>query len=223
MCGRFSQATPWSEVWAFSQPLVLSVPAEPIVPRYNIAPTQLAWVIASDGQGGAKAGAMRWGLVPHWAKDSKSGFATFNARIETAATKPTFRQAFERRHCLVPVSGYYEWVGEGREKQPWYIHPAEGSVMFLAGLWERWVSPAGESVLSFTVLTEPAEGEMAALHLRKPVMIQAALAPEWLNADAHAAADVLARVRPAALQWHTVGSKVGNARADGEELIRALG
>lgn len=112
MCGRFTQATPWAAVRAFSEPLTLTLPAEPLEPSYNIAPTQQAWVIASDGKGGGKAGQMRWGLVPHWAKDIKCGLATFNARIETAATKPTFRTSFAARHCLVPASGYYEWVGE---------------------------------------------------------------------------------------------------------------
>ena len=171
MCGRFTQAMPWSAVWAFSQPLALAVPDEPLVPRYNIAPTQSAWVIASDGHGGAKAGTMRWGLVPHWGKDLKLGLSSFNARIETAAAKPTFRQAFERRHCLLPASGYYEWVSAGKAKQPWYIRPVDAPMMLFAGLWDRWQSPDGTTLLSFTVLTQAADGELASLHDRRPVMV----------------------------------------------------
>jgi len=197
------------------------VPEEPLLPRYNIAPTQLAWTIASDGKGGLKAGVMRWGLVPHWTKELKSGLATFNARIESAATKPTFRQAFERRHCLVPVSGYYEWVGDGKAKQPWYIHPAEAPLMFLAGLWERWASPIGD-LLSFTVLTEPAEGELKALHDRKPIIISPEMASQWLDALAHRSVEVLAQARSPRLLWHQVGTAVGNARLEGKQLIAAV-
>ena len=219
MCGRFTQAVPWSAVWAFSQPLVLAVPDEPLQPRYNIAPTQSAWVIAGDGRGGAKVGTMRWGLIPHWTKELKAGLATFNARIESAATKPTFRQSFERRHCLVPASGYYEWVGEGKDKQPWYIHPVDAPLMLFAGLWDRWVSPEGEALLSFTVLTDAADGELTTLHDRRPVMLQPEQAATWLDA---------ARWRdeprdfgePPALEWHPVGREVNNARNDYDELIR---
>lgn len=210
---------PWSAVWAFSQPLVLAVPDEPLVPRYNIAPTQSAWVIASDGHGGAKAGTMRWGLVPHWAKDLKSGLATFNARIETAATKPTFRQAFERRHCLVPASGYYEWVGAGKDKQPWYIRPVEAPMMFFAGLWDRWQLPDGTTLLSFTVLTQAADGDLARLHDRRPVMVPPSGAEEWLAAGAGAAERLVQRAGETELAWHRVGKEVSNARAEGASLI----
>jgi putative SOS response-associated peptidase YedK len=98
-----------------------------------------------SGAGGAKVGSMRWGLVPGWADSAASRLSTFNARIESAATKPTFRQVLGRRHCLVPASGYYEWVGRWRAKQPWYIRPANDPLMFFAGLWDRWQSPAGKN------------------------------------------------------------------------------
>lgn len=219
MCGRFTQGIPWSEVWAFLQPLGLAVPEEPLRPRYNIAPAQAAWVIASDGLGGARVGSMRWGLIPHWTKYLKSSLATFNARIESAATKPTFRQSFERRHCLVPASGYYEWVGEGKDKQPWYIHPVDAPLLFFAGLWDRWVSPDGEALLSFTVLTEAADGELSKLHDRRPVMLQPEHAAVWFDAtrwrdEQHALGE------PPALAWHPVGREVNNARIDNEGLIR---
>lgn len=222
MCGRFTQGVPWSEVWAFLQPLVLVVPEEPLRPRYNIAPTQDAWVIAGDGRGGAKAGRMRWGLVPHWAEDVKSGLATFNARLESAVTKPTFRQAFERRHCLVPASGYYEWVGTGKGKQPWYIRPERDPVLFFAGIWDRWVPPMGAPVLSFSMLTMSAEGELAVLHDRRPVMLPPDLAAEWLAPDRHSPVDVLAAAALPALCWHPVGTAVGNVREDDEHLMRPL-
>lgn len=223
MCGRFTQAMPWSAVWAFSQPLVLAMPDEPLVPRYNVAPTQSAWVIASDGHGGAKAGKMRWGLVPHWAKDLNSGLATFNARIETAATKPTFRQAFERRHCLLPASGYYEWVSAGKAKQPWYIRPVDAPMMLFAGLWDRWQSPDGTTLLSFTVLTQAADGELASLHDRRPVMVPPSKIGEWLAAGAGSVERLVTRAGGTELAWHRVGKEVGNARAEGASLIEPSG
>lgn len=223
MCGRFTQSVPWATVWAFSQPLVLTVPDEPLIPRYNIAPSQAAWVIAGDGAGGAKVGSMRWGLVPGWADSAASRLSTFNARIESAATKPTFRRVLGRRHCLVPASGYYEWVGTGRAKQPWYITPANDPLMFFAGLWDRWQSPTGEALLSFTILTTAATGQLAALHERRPIIVPATHAAEWLAAGKAAAARLLAHERETALRWHPVGRAVGDVREDHPELIRPVG
>ncbi|WP_397574254.1 SOS response-associated peptidase [Silanimonas sp.] len=221
MCGRFTQAVPWSAVWAFSQPLVLAVPDEPLSPRYNIAPTQSVWVIAGDGAGGAKVGAMRWGLVPGWANSLPSGLSTFNARIESVAMKPTFQQVFGRRHCLIPVGGYYEWVGTGRAKQPWYITPSEDQMMFFAGLWDRWMSPTGEALLSFTVLTAPADGGLARLHDHRPMIIPAVLGGDWLSAGPKALS-VLTGLQPPDLRWHPVAIDVGNVRSDHSGLIEPV-
>lgn len=222
MCGRFTQAMPWSAVWAFSQPLVLSLPTEPLIPRYNIAPTQPAWVIASDGAGGGNVGPMRWGLVPSWAGSLPTGVSTFNARIESAASKPTFRHVFGRRHCLVPATGYYEWVGSGRTKQPWFIAPADDSMMFFAGLWDRWLSPTGEPMLSFTVLTAPATGGLAALHDRRPVLIPANGAATWLAGGTPAMDQVSSGRAELNLRWHPVARDVGNVRVDHAELIEPI-
>jgi len=222
MCGRFTQAVPWSAVWAFSHPLTIAVPAESFVPSYNVAPTQQAWVIAGDGHGNAKAGRMRWGLVPHWSKDLKSGLSTFNARIESAATKPTFREAFERRHCLVPAGGYFEWVGEGRAKQPWYVRPERDPLLLFAGIWDRWLSSDGVPLLSFSILTQAAVGALAHLHHRQPVMLSPPLALEWLTPDQQPSVRVLEHAAAPALHWYPVASDVGSARANGEHLIQPL-
>lgn len=222
MCGRFTQAVPWSAVWAFSHPLTIAVPAESFIPSYNIAPTQHAWVIAGDGHGGAKAGRMRWGLIPRWSKELKSGFSTFNARIETAATKPTFREALERRHCVVPAGGYFEWVGEGRSKQPWYIHPKHDPLLLFAGIWERWTSTGGETLLRFSILTTAADGDLAALHHRRPVMLSPELAPAWLAPDLHPSHEILRHAGVPELQWYAVSPAVGSVRANGAHLIAPL-
>jgi putative SOS response-associated peptidase YedK len=223
MCGRFTQLAPWSEVWAFSQPLVLAVPDAALEPRWNIAPSTAAWVIASDGHGGAKAGPMRWGLVPHWAPDAKGGFSTINARIETAAEKPAFRDPWQRRRCLVPANGYYEWATDAQgHKQPFYLQPADEPLLMFAGLWDRWNTPNGTPLLSFSIVTEAAEGELAALHHRRPLMLEPSQFGDWLSAPAHALGTVLGSAPRPSLRWHAVGPAVGNPRNEGPLLVEPL-
>ena len=220
MCGRFTQLAPWSEVWAFSQPLVLAVPETPVEPRWNIPPSTPAWVIAHDGHGGARAGAMHWGLVPHWAPDAKGGFSTINARIETAAEKPAFRDPWRRRRCLVPANGYYEWVTDAQgHKQPFYLQPDDAPLLMFAGLWDRWSGPDGTPLLSFSIVTEPAEGAVAALHHRRPLMLQGAQFADWLTAPSSALGPVLASAPRPVLRWHAVGPAVGNPRNEGPSLV----
>lgn len=223
MCGRYTNHASWAEVLAFSQPLQLAVPDTPIEARYNIAPSQSAWVLAADGEGGAKAGRMQWGLVPHWAADAKGSYSTINARAETVASKPAFREPFKRRRCLVIASGYYEWLPlpDGR-KQPYYIHPSDAPVMLMAGLWDRWQAPGGEALLSFSIVTEEAHGDMRQLHDRRPVRLPCASLQRWLYAPAPEALSMLQAVPEPTLQWHAVHPGVGNARSEGERLIAPL-
>lgn len=198
MCGRYTLKTSPQQLMSLFQ-----VPFLPdLVPRYNIAPTQPVLVIraavsgepsmsvgavASGGGGaGRMAELMRWGLVPSWAKDPGIGSQMINARSETAAEKPSFRTAFVRRRCLIPADGFYEWqkLGDGR-KQPWWIHPPDGGVLALAGLWEFWPGAGeGSSLLTCTILTTAAGPDVQDLHDRMPVI----LAPEqwdmWLSGSA---------------------------------------
>lgn len=223
MCGRYTQHTTWSEVVAFCQPLALALPDEPIAPRYNIAPSQPAWVLAADGEGGARAGRMRWGLIPHWAKDAKGAYSTINARAETLASKPAFREPFKRRRCIVIASGYYEWLPRAAGgKQPWYIHPADAPLLLMAGLWDRWAGGEGESLLSFSIVTEQAEGAMKALHDRRPLFLASAQLADWLYAPAGRAAELLRSDQQPDLAWHPVSTAVGNVRAEGAALIERV-
>lgn len=223
MCGRFTQLAPWAEVWAFSQPLGLVTPEAPLEPRWNIAPSTSAWVVAPNGRGGAKAGAMRWGLVPHWAPDAKGGFSTINARIETAAEKPAFRDPWQRRRCLVPANGYYEWVTDAQgQKRPFYLQAGDAPLLMFAGLWDRWIGPDGAPLLSFSIVTEAAEGELAALHHRRPLMLQPSQFGDWLDAPADALGTVLASAPRPTLRWHAVGPAVGNPRNEGPSLIEPI-
>jgi putative SOS response-associated peptidase YedK len=223
MCGRFTQAMSWAEVHAFSRGLDLVVPAADPAPTYNLAPTQPAWVLAAGADArGARAEAMRWGLVPGWAKDLKIGASMINARLETVAVKPAFRSAWKARRCLVPASGYYEWREENGVKQPYYIHDREAPLLMFAALWERWKSPAAEWVHSFAIVTCAALDPMKQLHERTPLMLPAPLLHDWLHGSVESAAAIALAVEPPPLAWHPVSRAVGNPRSNGPQLVAPL-
>ena len=119
---------------------------------------------------------MRWGLVPSWAKDPSIGSKLINARCETLGEKPAFRKALKSRRCIVPISGFYEWQRQGRGKQPYFVTSADGKPLTLAGLWEEW-----NGLLSFTVITVPANEQVAAIHDRMPAILSLEEALAWLK------------------------------------------
>lgn len=223
MCGRYSIYYTWREIWAFSQPLTIQTPAEAPEPRYNLAPTQAGWVIAKNDEEALTARTMRWGLIPFWAKDAKVAFSTFNARVETASTKPMFREAWKRRRCLVPASGYYEWQlqPDGKTKQPFLIRDSGSPVLMFAGLWERWNSPDGP-LESYTIVTREADGPERVLHDRRPIMLPAELLSDWINGSADDAAGIALAAPDPALTWHPVGKSVGNVRNQGPQLAEPI-
>jgi putative SOS response-associated peptidase YedK len=184
VCGRYALATPTGELVEVFD--VGHVAFEGDVVRYNIAPTQQAPVIVAGPESERRMGLMRWGLVPFWADDLSIGNRLINARSETAASKPAFRDAWAKRRCIVPADGFYEWrkpeAGEGGGKTPFWIHGADGRPLAMAGLWERWREPdSGDEVHSFTILTRPATPWMAPLHSRMPVLLNAPAIAEWLT------------------------------------------
>ena len=214
MCGRFTQAYTWAEVYEFYN---LTGIARNLRPNYNVAPTQTVNAIGRD-ENGLKMRDMRWGLVPSWwKKPLKELPSTINARSETVAEKPMFRSAFKRSRCLIPASGFYEWKRSGTEKYPYYIHMADETPMTFAGLWERWEDPeSGEEVRSCTILTTEANGFMAEIHHRMPVILTPAEFQVWLAGDA---ASVLKACNDNLLATHRVNAAVGNVRNNGPELI----
>ncbi len=121
----------------------IPIPAE-VTPRYNVAPSQLQPVVRLDKDGNRELAAMRWGLLPHWAKDKAIGYKTINARAETVATAPAFRDAFKRHRCLVPATGFYEWMKVAGGKQPYHISIISGEPFAFAGLWSSWKNPEGK-------------------------------------------------------------------------------
>jgi putative SOS response-associated peptidase YedK len=220
MCGRFTQEYTWRDIHRFLD-LRLPGPDEMLTPRYNIAPTQDAWVCRASPDGPLELARCRWGLVPSWAKDEKIAYSTINARADTVAEKPAFRAAFKGRRCLVPVSAFYEWQPiEGQKtKQPWYIRRADGAPMLLAGLWERW-----RDAQTFTIITTGANAMMGAIHNRMPVILEREGVAGWLAAGADAAS-LRGMLRPApdgVLAAHRVSNAVNNPRHDGPDLARAV-
>ena len=211
----------WAQVHAFSRGLDLVLPASDPAPSFNVAPTQPAWTLVADAAG-ARAEAMRWGLVPGWAPDLKLGASMINARLETVAVKPAFRNAWKARRCLVPASGYYEWREEAGVKQPYYIHDGEAPVLMFAGLWERWKSPAGEWIHSFAIVTCAALDPMRQLHDRTQLMLPAPVLHDWLHGTPEAAAAIALAVEPPPLRWHAVSRAVGNPRSNGPQLVAPI-
>jgi putative SOS response-associated peptidase YedK len=164
---------------------VNSIP--PLGPRFNIAPTQQIGVIRQIDPAQREFAWMRWGLVPHWAKDLSIGSKMINARSETAASTPAFRDSFRRRRCLIVADGFYEWKKIGRNKQPYLIHRSDDRPFAFAGLWDRWGQDA-DRLESCTILTTTANEILAELHDRMPVILGPADYERWLDASAEASA-----------------------------------
>jgi putative SOS response-associated peptidase YedK len=219
MCGRFAQITPSGvlvNLFAVTDSL-------PLQPRYNIAPTQQVPVVRRlPGEAEPRIDLLRWGLIPSWAKDPAIGNRMINARAETVAEKPSYRNAYKHRRCLVLADGFYEWRRQGDTKTPYYISLASGEPFALAGLWEDWTDKeSGESLQTTTLITTDANDFMTPLHHRMPVILEAATATDWLAGSQDLLDDVGA-ITPALQAW-PVDRRVNNARNEGDELIRPAG
>jgi putative SOS response-associated peptidase YedK len=178
MCGRYlvtSPAETLRRIFGFAGP------APNLPPRWNVAPTQRVPVIRRDGDGRSIA-LLRWGLVPYWAKDLAVGSRMINARGESVAEKPAYREAFRARRCLVPADGFYEWPeGPGAPGHPFMFALRDAQPFAFAGLWERWRSPAGGTIETFTIVNTAAAGPMTAYHHRVPVVLAPVDYDAWLD------------------------------------------
>jgi len=183
MCGRAHLSSDVSDIKiVFSIPPHRPTPNFP--PSWNVTPTDPLPVVRYDRKVGERSlDILRWGLVPYWAKDIKVGFANINAMAETVDTEPAFREAFQRRRCLVPVDKYYEWAKTDTGKQPYAIALADRRLMALAGLWENWRSPAGEWVRSFAIITTRPNELCGEIHNRMPVILKPETWPAWLGEE----------------------------------------
>lgn len=223
-------------------------------PDYNVAPTKTVLAVVArhprDADGTPDPDvverslrAMRWGLVPSWAKDPSAGARMINARSETAASKPAFRRSLAARRCLLPAAGWFEWqraaatAGAKAPKQPYYTHYADGSSLALAGVWEFWrprdpaADPAGrypDGLVTASVLTTEAVGTLAEVHDRMPLVLAPEAWAAWLDPDADATAGAVAALLApppaevvARMQLRPVSPLVNDVRNNGPELLAA--
>jgi putative SOS response-associated peptidase YedK len=186
MCGRFAQVFEDKDVSRIEEILRASLrisddAADLLLDSFNIAPSQDA-LVCEAGEGGDGMTRARFGLTPSWAKDASMSSKMINARSETAQEKPAYRGLVDRRRCVVPITGFYEWeAGSGKKtKQPWYVTRGDGDVMMLAGLWDRWDSGTG-MIDSFSLLTLDASGFLAGFHHRMPMVLESAMVEGWMG------------------------------------------
>lgn len=209
MCGRYSlHSNPEVVALMFG---LSEVPA--YQPRYNIAPASQVLIARQEGE--LRGAAMvKWGLVPRWAKDVKgnpsTGAGMNNARAETVAEKPSFREAYRKRRCLIPANGFYEWKLENGLKQPYYVHPAGAELFAFAGLWEPW-----KDLQTCAIITTEANEKMAAVHDRMPVILGREDYPRWLAGEEGLLQPCASNV----IDIRRVSRAVNNARNDLPELI----
>jgi len=192
MCGRYSLTTAPEAMRALFD--YENLPN--LEPRYNIAPTQMVPVVRLAAAGRRELALLRWGLIPHWARDPSMGARLINARAETVAGKPAFRDAFAHRRCLVPADGFYEWRTENGRKQPFRIGIKGGGVFAFAGLWESWTAPEGaggaiapgDAVETVTIITTDANEKLRPIHHRMPVILPVEGYATWLDTHRRAGA-----------------------------------
>lgn len=217
-----------------------------VVPSYNVAPTNRVTIVVDRAfekdQDGAPLGdvsrelhAARWGLVPRWSKGPADGAPLINARMETVLEKPSFKDSVVRRRCLVPASGYYEWVvGADGGKQPYFVNAGGDGMFGFAGLFEWWADPSKPAsdptrwLLSTTILTKPSAPELAHIHDRNPVFLSGDTMDVWLDSSIEGDHDLLSAIAhdsdlvAGEALFHRVGAEVGKVSSSGSQLIRAI-
>ncbi len=191
MCGRFALDTTTETL---QQTFDLVTVPESLPPRFNIAPSQPVAVITNHEP--QKLDFFKWGLVPFWSKDPSIGYKMINARVETAAEKPSFREAFKRRRCLIPATGFYEWTKSGSDKQPMYIHMRGHEVFAFAGLWETWKDQDGNPLYSCTILTGEPNELLQNFHHRMAVILHPSDYKLWLSPDEMTPAELMPLLQP---------------------------
>lgn len=212
MCGRFAQVIKYDRLQKLEKELLLTQKAEQIELSFNVAPTQQVSAIVSQ-DAGRYAGVFRWGLIPSWSKEIPA-YALINVRAETITEKPSFREGLQRRRCLIPANGFYEW--RQSDKQPFYIHAANDDLLYLAGIYDAWYGADGSYIPSLAVITTEANSAMSSLHHRMPVLLSGDERLAWLDHKAIDALDYVPYLKPApdeAIALYPVSkfvNKVGN-------------
>jgi putative SOS response-associated peptidase YedK len=220
MCGRYGMtATPHDMTQRFGVAPVLAG----LQLRFNVAPTQSMPVVVRQSPNRIEL--MRWGLIPRWAKEPSTGLRTINARAETVAEKQTYRRPLQFQRCLVPATGFYEWQRTADGKVPHWIYLPDEPLFAFAGLWERWTAPDGDEVHSYTIMTCEANGFMAPIHNRMPVILTREAEDLWLDPDVVEPERLLPLLRPypGKMAAYPVSRAVNNPRNDDPGLLRPVG
>lgn len=218
MCGRFVLT---ADAKTLQMAFDLETTPAPLVPRYNIAPTQPVAVITNAAP--KELTYHRWGLVPPWAKDLSIGSQMINARAETAAEKPSFKNALRRRRCLIPASGFYEWPKKGQN--PLYIHLKDDPVFAFAGLWEIWRSPDGDELHTCTILTTEPNDYIRQFHNRMAIILPRERYADWLYGGELQAAEALSILTPVdedKMTAYEVSKRVNSPTFDSPENIEPV-
>lgn len=216
MCGRLSITEPTEAMVQLFQ----ASPSNslPVGPNYNVCPTQEIAVVTSD-TGLRHLRPMRWGFIPAWYKTPTDGPLLINARSETIAEKPAFREACRQRRCLIAASGFYEWKREkGATPLPWYVTRTDNTPIVFAGIWQDW-GQGGERVSTCAVVTCDANADMAPIHDRLPVVLEPKDWPKWLGEEGKGAALLMKPTEVGRLRFTRVGTAINSNRAQGPELI----
>jgi len=215
MCGRFNLVGPGNLHFRFATQNEL--PGLP--PRYNIAPSQQVVIITNQQE----MQLVRWGLLPHWAKEAKFGGKTINARAESVATKPSYRGPFRYRRCLIPATGFYEWLITLEGKIPYHIRLKSGEVFGMAGLYDSWTDAEGRQLRSCAIITTEANELMAPIHNRMPVIIRPEDEALWLDPEVTEPERLQPLLRPyaaAKMEAHPVSTAINRPANDSEEVLR---
>jgi putative SOS response-associated peptidase YedK len=223
MCGRYRlsrrkqiieqyfDSTPWEEDW---------------YPRYNIAPTQLIPVVRLNPKEPSRGlSLMRWGLVPHWAKDPSIATSTINAKSETAATKPAFRDPLKFRRCLIPADGFYEWQRTAKLKQPFCFEVDDGELFAFAGIWDGWKNAEGQWIKTCSILTTNPNALTSTVHDRMPVILDPGNYDLWLDPgmqDVNAISQLLKPYDARLMRCYPVSTRVNSGANDDEDCSRAV-
>jgi len=223
MCGRYSYTEALDPVKVISPDAdELQSGESGFKPRYNIAPSQYCPIIPMDDPDHIYL--YRWGLIPFWAKDMRIGYKMINARAETLLEKSSFKKPVQKSRCLVLADGFYEWKKVGSTKQPHRITLKDGVAFYFAGLTERWKSPEGKWIHSFTIITTEPNELVSELHNRMPVILESAHIEQWLQAQTDIA-EIMDLLRPypaKQMRSYEVSPEVGNVKNDYPELVEPL-
>jgi putative SOS response-associated peptidase YedK len=219
MCGRY--VLKQKDLEALMEQLGVEDPRE-FVSRYNIAPSTVIPAVRTTAAGQREPAGLQWGLVPHWSKDASGGARFANARADGVATKPAFRDAFRKRRCVVPASGFYEWQTIGRLKYPWYFEMADGKPFVFAGIWERWRSADGVELQTCSLITTTPNDVVRPLHDRMPVILPREAIDQWLDPavnDPTQLEPLLAPLPAEKIRATPVSPRVNSVRNEGPECL----